>query len=44
MYVLGFGILVVLVILVLPNGVVGDWQKIKKHLLFQKKESRFELF
>jgi branched-chain amino acid transport system permease protein len=25
---LGFGILVVLVILFMPNGVVGDWQKI----------------
>jgi len=27
-HVLGFGILVVLVILVLPNGIVGDWDKI----------------
>ncbi len=27
-HVLGFGLLVVLVILVLPNGIVGDWQKI----------------
>jgi branched-chain amino acid transport system permease protein len=27
-HVLGFGMLVVLVILVLPNGIVGDWQKI----------------
>lgn len=29
-HVLGFGILVVLVILYLPNGVVGDWDKIVK--------------
>jgi branched-chain amino acid transport system permease protein len=29
-HVLGFGILVVLVILVLPNGIVGDWEKIKR--------------
>jgi len=27
-HVLGFGILVVVVILVLPNGIVGDWHKI----------------
>ncbi len=27
-HVLGFGVLVVLVILLLPNGIVGDWQKI----------------
>ncbi len=27
-HVLGFGILVVLVILILPNGIVGDWKKI----------------
>ena len=27
-HVLGFGILVVLVILLLPNGIVGDWNKI----------------
>jgi branched-chain amino acid transport system permease protein len=27
-HVLGFGILVVVVILVLPNGIVGDWRKI----------------
>jgi branched-chain amino acid transport system permease protein len=27
-HVLGFGMLVVLVILFLPNGIVGDWQKI----------------
>ena len=29
-HVLGFGILVVLVILLLPNGIVGDWNKIVK--------------
>ena len=29
-HVLGFGILVVLVILLLPNGIVGDWQKITR--------------
>jgi branched-chain amino acid transport system permease protein len=28
-HVLGFGILVVIVILVLPNGIVGDWPKIR---------------
>ena len=27
-HVLGFGVLVVLVILLLPNGIVGDWHKI----------------
>jgi branched-chain amino acid transport system permease protein len=31
-HVLGFGILVVVVILVLPNGVVGDWEKIRRSL------------
>ena len=31
-HVLGFGILVVLVILVLPNGIVGDWPKIRKRV------------
>jgi len=29
-HILGFGILVVVVILVLPNGIVGDWPKIRK--------------
>jgi branched-chain amino acid transport system permease protein len=29
-HVLGFGVLVVVVILVLPNGIVGDWGKIKR--------------
>jgi branched-chain amino acid transport system permease protein len=38
-HVLGFGILVVLVILLLPNGVVGDWQKIAKIFIpAEKKE------
>jgi branched-chain amino acid transport system permease protein len=29
-HVLGFGILVVFVILVLPNGIVGDWKKMAR--------------
>ncbi len=29
-HVLGFGILVIVVILFLPNGIVGDWEKIKE--------------
>jgi branched-chain amino acid transport system permease protein len=29
-HVLGFGVLVVVVILYLPNGIVGDWEKIKR--------------
>ena len=37
-HVLGFGILVVLVILILPNGIVGDWKKIAGWLSFQKKD------
>ncbi|MEA3427763.1 MAG: branched-chain amino acid ABC transporter permease [Thermodesulfobacteriota bacterium] len=37
-HVLGFGILVVLVILLLPNGIVGDWNKItNKFSLFKNK-------
>jgi branched-chain amino acid transport system permease protein len=37
-HVLGFGILVVLVILLLPNGIVGDWKKIvEKFLPFKNK-------
>ncbi|MCP4665354.1 MAG: branched-chain amino acid ABC transporter permease, partial [Deltaproteobacteria bacterium] len=36
-HVLGFGILVVLVILLLPNGVVGDWQKITGIFVPEKK-------
>jgi branched-chain amino acid transport system permease protein len=31
-HVLGFGILVIVVILYLPNGVVGDWEKIKRNV------------
>jgi branched-chain amino acid transport system permease protein len=39
-HVLGFGVLVVLVILLLPNGIVGDWDKIVKVFYrFGKKES-----
>jgi branched-chain amino acid transport system permease protein len=29
-HVMGFGVLVVLAILFLPNGVVGDWHKISR--------------
>jgi ABC-type branched-subunit amino acid transport system permease subunit len=35
---LGFGILVVLVILLLPNGVVGDWDKLVGSLIPIKKK------
>jgi branched-chain amino acid transport system permease protein len=35
-HVLGFGILVVAVILVLPNGIVGDWPKIRKSVFRMK--------
>ena len=35
-HVLGFGILVVFVIMYLPNGVVGDWGKIIKKLVPSK--------
>ncbi len=31
-HVLGFGVLVIVVILFLPNGVVGDWGKIKRNV------------
>jgi len=37
-HVLGFGILVVLVILLLPNGIVGDWEKIVGKILPMKKK------
>lgn len=37
-HVLGFGILVVLVILYLPNGVVGDWDKILRFFRSRRKE------
>jgi len=35
-HVLGFGVLVVLVILLLPNGIVGDWAKIVGNFLPKK--------
>jgi branched-chain amino acid transport system permease protein len=35
-HVLTFGLLVILVILFLPNGVVGDWDKLKRRLLFRR--------
>jgi len=39
-HVLGFGILVVLVILYLPNGIVGDWNKIiGRFFSIKKKEA-----
>jgi len=38
-HVLTFGLLVVLVILYLPNGVVGDWLRVKKAMLFRKRET-----
>ncbi len=31
-HVLGFGILVIVVILFLPNGIVGDWEKIRRRV------------
>jgi len=37
-HVLGFGILVVLVILFLPNGIVGDWEKIFGRFFPMKKK------
>ena len=37
-HVLSFGLLVVIVILYLPNGVVGDWLRVKKTILFRKRE------
>ncbi|MBZ5552027.1 MAG: branched-chain amino acid ABC transporter permease [Acidobacteriia bacterium] len=36
---LGFGLLVILVILLLPNGIVGDWAKIKRSVLRIKPEN-----
>ncbi len=38
-HVLGFGLLVVLVILFLPNGVVGDWDKILRFLRLKRSEA-----
>jgi len=37
-HVLGFGILVVLVILLLPNGIVGDWDKLVGRFFRQRKK------
>jgi branched-chain amino acid transport system permease protein len=37
-HVLSFGILVVLVILYLPNGIVGDWEHLKKAMGFQRRQ------
>lgn len=39
-HVLGFGILVVLVILLLPNGIVGDWKKIVGVFIVRKDKGR----
>ena len=38
-HVLSFGILVIVVILFLPNGVVGDWNKIKRLIVPGKKQT-----
>ena len=38
-HVLSFGLLVVIVILYLPNGVVGDWPKMKKALTFLRRST-----
>ncbi len=38
-HVLTFGLLVVIVILYLPNGVVGDWLSLKKNLRFRSREA-----
>jgi branched-chain amino acid transport system permease protein len=38
-HVLSFGLLVVFVILFLPNGIVGDWARVKKGVLFWKREA-----
>jgi branched-chain amino acid transport system permease protein len=35
-HVLSFGVLVILVILYLPNGIVGDWRKLKRGKLFRR--------
>lgn len=39
-HVLGFGILVIVVILFLPNGIVGDWGKIRKAFGFRAAAER----
>lgn len=36
-HVLSFGVLVILVILFLPNGIVGDWSKIRRAFIFWRK-------
>jgi branched-chain amino acid transport system permease protein len=36
-HVLSFGLLVVFVILFLPNGVVGDWDAVKKRFVFWRR-------
>jgi branched-chain amino acid transport system permease protein len=36
-HVLSFGLLVIIVILFLPNGVVGDWKKLKGSILFRRR-------
>jgi branched-chain amino acid transport system permease protein len=41
-HVLGFGVLVVLVILYLPNGVVGDWKKITGFFVKKRTSSKEE--
>lgn len=38
-HVLIFGILVILVILFMPNGIVGDWQKVKKVFQFNTRKA-----
>ena len=38
-HVLSFGILVIVVILYLPNGIVGDWDVLKKALSFRKRQT-----
>jgi branched-chain amino acid transport system permease protein len=37
-HVLSFGLLVIFVILFLPNGVVGDWDSVKRTLFSQRRE------
>jgi branched-chain amino acid transport system permease protein len=38
-HVLSFGILVIVVILYLPNGMVGDWEAMRKSLFFWKRQT-----
>ncbi|MGB9617230.1 MAG: branched-chain amino acid ABC transporter permease [Desulfomonilaceae bacterium] len=38
-HVLSFGVLVILVILYLPNGIVGDWNVVKKKLIFWQRSA-----